>query len=72
MDVTTATLHKEVMKIDGKSRTVVADFFKNKLFIYSNPGKIECDLDEYENFVGNMLEFAQSKVRERNNAPTSK
>jgi len=56
--------HSERYSIYGKMYTAKVDFLKNKLFITSSTGEHTYDLDEYENFYGNMKEFVEHKIKE--------
>jgi len=41
---------------------VKADFIKDKIWISSNTWKEEYSLNEYDEFIGNMKDFAKDKI----------
>lgn len=57
-----AGLHKETYKINGIHVTVICNFVTNKITIQWRGGTKRYTLQEYENFVGNMKEFAEEKL----------
>jgi len=55
-------LHKEVYNIDGMNVTVICNFNSNEITIQWRGGTKKYFLQEYENFVENMKEFAKEKI----------
>ena len=55
-------LHKEVYNIDGMNVTVICNFNSNEITIQWQRGTKKYFLQEYENFVGNMKDFAKEKL----------
>ncbi len=58
--------YSETYTLDNYDYTVTmtANFVNNKIFMKSKNIYREFDLEEYENFEGDMKDFAESKINE--------